>query len=131
MLRTEDRPTVARESKHIHAPVNPSKLLAEITNCSSCLSWQGRRSRLRRVEAQSHKAGSPTSVSRAPEETGHLGVCSGPGLDVSKPNRPCQCVSHWFHTWKCPKRRGDQLHSDLKGLISLTPRFLCTGEIHQ
>ena len=41
MLRTEDRPTVARESKHIPASVNPSKLLAEITNCSSSLSWWG------------------------------------------------------------------------------------------
>ena len=45
---------------------------------------------------------------------------------------PANVFSHWFHTWKCPKRRGDQLHSsDLKGLISLTPHSLCAGEIHQ
>lgn len=91
MLRTEDRPTVARESKHIPAPVNPSKLLAEITNCSSCLSWRGCWSRLGGGGVGGGRATEqpPLPLSWAPEGMGHLGIYLGPGLDVPKLSRLC------------------------------------------
>lgn len=122
MLRSEDRPTVARESKHIHAPVNPSKLLAEITNCSSCLSRGGCWSGLRGPEPQS----SLLCLSCIPEELGPWGVFPGPGLYVPTQSRLCQHVP-LVSLLEMYQEKGETsfILSDLKGAPFLCPQALC------
>lgn len=123
MLRTEDRPTVARESKHIPASVNPSKLLAEITNCNSCLSWWGCWSRLGRGCGGGRATEQPPLLlSHVPEEMGHLGVVSGPVwmfLSIAG-------SANWFHARKCPKRKRNPASFFWSQGVSLpNPYFLC------
>ena len=119
MLRTEDRPTVARESKHMPAPVNPSKRLAEITNCSSCLSWQGCWSKLGWGGAE------PQSSNPLPQSvvSQRRWVTWEPAQDPVWMFLSVADSANWFHAWKCPKRRGNQLPSlDLKGVPLPYPR---------
>lgn len=130
MLRTEDRPTAVRESKHIHAPVSPSKLLAEITNCSSCLSRRRCWSPL--GVGQSHGAASSASVICAPWEMGHLGVRSGPAWDIPKQSALCQHVPIGFTLGNFPKEEGTSFILLIyRGPSPIPLCSLCSGEIHQ
>lgn len=86
MLRAQDGPTVAIESKHGHAPVNPGKCLSGMTSSSFCWDWP----------EYVTKQASSASV-RVPSP---LGGSSLPwsALEGPKPEPSLQQVPHCLHT---------------------------------